>query len=72
MTDNDSDEIEAPRRAPNPRHMRDDALIVIDLLSGVETLCGCGEGYTESILTLTVRAQNMMTDLKTDLEGMMK
>lgn len=72
MTDNDDDEIEAPRPAPNLRHMRDDALIIIDLLLGVERLCDCGDGYTESIRALTVRAGNMLADLKTDIQGMIK
>jgi len=71
-TMSDSNLIEAHRPAPNPRVMRDNTLRVIDLLMGAEALCNGGEGYNEAIKALTVRANDMLVELKTDIEGMMQ
>lgn len=63
----------APHRpAPNPRYMRDDVINTIDLLLGVETLTGCGDGYTESIRALTVTAVTRLEHLQAEIERMMK
>lgn len=63
----------APQRpTPNPRYMRDDVINTIDLLLGVETLTGCGDGYTESIRALTVTAVTRLELLQKEIERMMK
>jgi hypothetical protein len=72
MTDNQTNVIEPHRPAPNPRYMRDDTLIAIDLLLGIERLCDSGDGFTESIKALTIAAVTKLDYLKTDIEGMMK
>lgn len=72
MTDQDATVIEAQKPAPNPRYMRDDVIQTIDLLLGVETLCGCGDGYTESIRALAVTACTRLEYLQSEIERMLK